>query len=143
MKLLLINIQIFRQKRQKKVKIMQKSAFYPKKMYIPQMLEPIRAIRVIGSLVLSIGALLLLFWKIATFAIATGMSRYANFTGKMAKKFFSQDQALIGLLQTAESLTPWLLIAGISISCIGILVIAFPKQAVQIMCALRILRRGH
>jgi hypothetical protein len=107
------------------------------------MLEPTRAVRVIGSLVFSIGALLLLFWKIATFAIATGMSRYANFSGKMARKFFSQDQALIGLLQSAETLTPWLLAVGILISCIGVLIIAFPKQAMQILCALHILRRGR
>jgi ABC-type phosphate/phosphonate transport system permease subunit len=107
------------------------------------MLEPIRAIRVIGSLVLFIGAIFLLVWKIAAFAVSTGMSRYANFTGKLAKKFFSQDQSLVALLQTAETLIPWLLLAGILVSCIGILIIAFPKQAMQILCAMHILRRGR
>ncbi|MDR0517337.1 MAG: hypothetical protein LBH25_09885 [Fibromonadaceae bacterium] len=105
------------------------------------MLEPIRTIRLIGSLVLFMGAVFLFFWKIAVLVISVGMSRYSNFSGKLAKKLFSQDQALIGLLQAGETFAPCLLFIGIFISCIGILIIAFPKQAMQIMCAFRVLRQ--
>jgi hypothetical protein len=105
------------------------------------MLEPIRTARVLGSLVLLQGAFVLLFWKVMDVAIATGMARYASFSGKMAKKFFSQDKALIKLLQTGEAFLAPLLALGIIISILGILMIAFPKQTVQILIALKILRK--
>jgi len=106
------------------------------------MLEPIRTARVLGSLVLAQGAFFLLFWKTLAAAIATGMARYADFSGRMAKKFFSQDKALLKLLEAGETYLTPILILGLIVSFIGILMLAFPKQTVQILIALRILRKG-
>jgi hypothetical protein len=106
------------------------------------MLEPVRTARVLGSLVLIQGAFFLLFWKIFSITISIGAARYASFSGKMAKAFFFQDKALIKLLQTGEAFLTPLLVLGIAISLLGILIIAFPKQTVQILVALRVLKRG-
>jgi hypothetical protein len=104
-------------------------------------LEPIRTARVIGALVLLQGMVFLLFWKIFGWAIAVGIGRYSNFSGKMAKAFFSQDKALIQLLQTGSSYLPILLVLGSIVSVCGILMLAFPKQTVQILIALRVFKR--
>ncbi len=106
------------------------------------MLEPIRTVRVIGSLVLLQGMVFLSLWKILGWAVAIGIGRYSSFSGKMAKSFFSQDKALVQLLQTGTSYLPILLALGITISVCGILMLAFPKQATQILIALRILKRS-
>jgi len=107
-----------------------------------KMLEPIRAVRVMGSLVLLQGIVFLSLWKILGWAIAVGIGRYSSFSGKMAKSFFSQDRALAQLLQTGTDYLPILLTLGIIISACGILMLAFPKQATQILIALRILKRS-
>jgi len=109
--------------------------------YIPNMLDPIRTARVLGSLIVVQGVVLLAFWKILGTVIATATARYANFSGKMAKAFFSQDKALINLLQTGESYLIILLVLGLLISFLGIIMIALPKQTMQILLALRILSR--
>jgi len=105
------------------------------------MLEPIRTARVIGSLVLLQGVVFLSFWKLASWAFAIGIQRYSSFTGKMAKSFFSSDHSLLQLLQTGTNYLPILLTLGIIISVCGILMLAFPKQATQILIALRILKK--
>ena len=105
------------------------------------MLEPIRTVRVIGSLVFLQGIVFISFWKILGWAIAIGTGRYSSFSGKMAKSFFSQDRALVQLLQTGTSYLPILLTLGIIVSVCGILMLAFPKQATQILIALRILKK--
>jgi len=74
-------------------------------------------------------------------AIAIGTGRYSSFSGKMAKSFFSQDRALVQLLQTGTNYLPILLTLGIIISVCGILMLAFPKQTTQILIALRILKK--
>jgi len=107
-----------------------------------QMLDPTRTSRVIGTLVFIQGIVFLSFWKILGLAIAIGTQRYSSFSGKMAKSFFSQDRTLMQLLQTSSNFLPILLILGIIISICGILIIAFPKQATQILIALRILKRS-
>jgi hypothetical protein len=106
------------------------------------MLEPIRTARVIGSLVFLQGIVFLSLWKILGWAVAVGIGRYSSFSGKMAKSFFSQDKALVQLLQTGTSYLPVLLALGITISVCGILMLAFPKQTTQILIALRILKHS-
>jgi len=103
------------------------------------MLEPIRTARVLGILIVMQGAALLAFWKILEIVIVTAATRYASFTGKLAKMLFSQDKALINFIQAGETYLMPLLILGLLISLLGILMIAFPKQTVQILVALRIL----
>jgi hypothetical protein len=105
------------------------------------MLEPIRTTRVIGVLVHLQGMVFLLFWKIFGWAITVGLGRYSNFSGKMAKAFFSQDRALLQLLQTGTNYLPLLLALGSIISVCGILMLAFPKQTMQILIAFRIFKR--
>jgi hypothetical protein len=105
------------------------------------MLEPIRTTRVIGILFLLQGWVFLLFWKILGLIITVGVGRYSNFTGKMAKAFFSQDKVLMQLLQTGANYLPILLALGLIVSACGILMLAFPKQTVQILIALRIFKR--
>jgi len=111
-------------------------------LYIPQMLDSIRTSRVIGILILVQGMVFLSFWKIIGWAITIGTQRYSSFSGKMAKSFFSQDRTLIQLLQTGSNYLSILLILGIIVSICGILTLAFPKQAVQILIALRILKQS-
>lgn len=109
--------------------------------YLLNMFEPVRTVRVLGGLVFVQGASILLFWKVLAKIVAVGAGRYANFSGKMAKAFFSQDRALAQLLQTGSSFLTPLFILGLLISLLGILMIAFPKQTAQILSALRILIR--
>ncbi|GBU24524.1 hypothetical protein R83H12_01157 [Fibrobacteria bacterium R8-3-H12] len=106
------------------------------------MLDPIRTARIIGILVFLQGVVFLSFWKIMGWAIAVGTQRYSSFTGKMAKSFFSQDKALVQLLQTGTNYLPMLLALGIIASVCGILMLVFPKQAAQILVALRVLKRS-
>jgi len=104
------------------------------------MLDPIRTARVIGILVFLQGAVFLLFRKIMGWAISVGIERYSSFTGKMAKSLFSQDKALVQLLQTCSNYLPILLAVGIITAACGILMIAFPKQTVKILITLRVLK---
>jgi len=106
------------------------------------MLEPKRTARVIGILVLLQGVVFLSFWKLANWALAIGIQRYSSFTGKMAKAFFSQDKTLLQMLQTGTTYLQILFTIGITASVCGILMIAFPKLAVQILIALRVLKRS-
>jgi len=106
------------------------------------MLDPKRTARVIGILVFLQGAIFLLFWKIAGWALAIGIDRYSNFTGKMAKSFFSQDKTLVQLLHIGINYLPILFTLGITASVCGILMIAFPKLAAHILVALRVLKRS-
>jgi len=103
------------------------------------MLEPARIARVLGGLIFAQGFVLIAFWKIFGIVIATASVRYSNFSGRMAKAFFSQDKALINLLQTCEAFLTPLFISGLLVSFLGIIMIAFPKQTVQILIAFRIL----
>jgi len=106
------------------------------------MLDSTRTSRVIGTLILLQGIVFLSFWKILGWAITIATHRYSSFSGKMAKSFFSQDKALMHLLQTGSNYLSVLLILGIIVSICGILILAFPKQATQILLALRILKRS-
>jgi hypothetical protein len=60
----------------------------------------------------------------------------------MAKAFFSSDHSLLELLLTGTNYLPIPLALGITASVCGILIIAFPKQAVQVLVALRVLKRA-
>jgi len=104
------------------------------------MLDPIRTARVIGILVFLQGTIFLLFRKIMGWAIAIGMERYSSFTGKMAKSFFAQDKTLVNMLQTGANYLHILLALGCIASVLGILIIAFPKQAAKILVAFKILK---
>jgi len=106
------------------------------------MLEPKRTARVIGILVLLQGAVFLSFWKLASWALAIGIQRYSSFTGKMAKAFFSSDHSLLELMLKGTSYLSILFAIGITASVCGILIIAFPKLAVQVLVALRVLKRA-
>jgi len=104
------------------------------------MLDSKRTARVLGSLIIAQGAVLIVFWRILAMIIATATERYSNFTGKMAKSLFTQDRALAELLKTGSSFLTPLLVAGIIIIVLGILMLVFPKRTVQILTFLRILR---
>jgi uncharacterized membrane protein HdeD (DUF308 family) len=108
--------------------------------YFPQMLDPKRTARVLGSLIIVQGVVLIAFWRILAMIVATATARYSNFTGKMAKSFFAQDRALAELLKTGSSFLTPLLIAGIVIIVLGILMLVFPRKTVRILTFLRILR---
>ena len=104
------------------------------------MLDPKRTARVLGSLIIAQGAVLIAFWKVLAMIVAAATARYSNFTGKMAKSFFAQDRALAELLKTGSSFLTPLLILGIIIIILGILMLAFPQRTVRILAFLRILR---
>jgi hypothetical protein len=104
------------------------------------MLDPKRTSRVLGSLIVVQGAVLIAFWRILAMVVATATARYSNFSGKMAKSFFAQDRALAELLKTGSSFLTPLLIIGIIVIILGILMLVFPQRTVRILTFLRILR---
>lgn len=103
-------------------------------------LLPVPVSRLLGLLVIFQGAVLVFFWKVLDFALATGMERYASNTGRLARMFFSDDRHLVELLQFGQDWVPCLLYLGLAVMVPGILAIAFPLQTAQLLKAIRILR---
>jgi hypothetical protein len=84
---------------------------------------------------------------IATDAIHLALARYSNFTGRIASRNFAEDKQLLAmvkdvnaLLPTAETALTILLVIGILILLVAVVCIAFPKQAVHVLVALRLLK---
>lgn len=116
-----------------------------------------RVVRVIGTLVFTIGAVVLFFAKILDFivvfadkAVQLAVVRYSNFTGQIALKNFKEDQELWNLINSinqdvlplADVLMPLLLFAAIFIMLLGVCIIAFPRYFGDLFTTLKILKRG-
>jgi len=105
-------------------------------------LTPVPVARLLGGLLLLQGAVLVLFWKILDFALVVGMERYSSTTGRLAQSLFKSDRQLVELLQFGQDWVPCVLVLGIVAIVPGILTIAFPLQSVQLLHAVRLLRRA-
>ena len=85
---------------------------------------------------------------LAQTGVDKGLARYNNFTGRFAAKNFADDRELLALLRDAKDMLPMadtlltlLFIAGILVLVIAVFGLAFPKQFVQILVALHLLKR--
>ena len=117
-------------------------------------LTPIRTVRLIGAMIAIIGMIFVLVSRvltavlaIATDAIHLALARYSNFTGRIAAKNFAEDKQLLAmvkdvnsLLPTAETALTVILVIGILVLLVAVVCIAFPKQSVHVLVALRLLK---
>lgn len=117
-------------------------------------LTPIRTVRLIGAMIAVIGMIFVLVSRvltavlaIATDAIHLALARYSNFTGRIAAKNFAEDKQLLAmvkdvnaLLPTAETALTLILVIGILVLLVAVVCIAFPKQAVHVLVAMRLLK---
>ena len=117
-------------------------------------LTPIRTVRLIGVMIAIIGMIFVLVSRvltavlaIATDAIHLALARYSNFTGRIAAKNFAEDKQLLAmvkdvnsLLPTAETALTVILVIGILVLLVAVVCIAFPKQSVHVLVALRLLK---
>ena len=117
-------------------------------------LTPIRTVRLIGAMIAIIGMIFVLVSRvltavlaIATDAIHLALARYSNFTGRIASRNFAEDKQLLAmvkdvnaLLPTAETALTIILVIGILILLVAVVCIAFPKQAVHVLVAMRLLK---
>lgn len=117
-------------------------------------LTPIRTVRLVGAMIAIIGMIFVLVSRvltavlaIATDAIHLALARYSNFTGRIASRNFAEDKQLLAmvkdvnaLLPTAETALTVLLVVGILILLVALVCIAFPKQAVHVLVAMRLLK---
>lgn len=117
-------------------------------------LTPIRTVRLVGAMIAIIGMIFVLVSRvltavlaIATDAIHLALARYSNFTGRIASRNFAEDKQLLAmvkdvnaLLPTAETALTIILVIGILILLVAVVCIAFPKQAVHVLVAMRLLK---
>ena len=117
-------------------------------------LTPIRTVRLVGAMIAIIGMILVLVSRVlsavlvvATDAIHLALARYSNFTGRIASRNFAEDKQLLAmvkdvnsLLPTAETALTVILVVGILILLVAVVCIAFPKQSVHVLVALRLLK---
>jgi len=116
-----------------------------------------RVVRVIGTLVFTIGAVVLFFAKILDFivvfadkAVQLAVVRYSNFTGKLALQSFKEDQELWNIINSvnqnvlpiAEVLMPLLFFLAIFIMLIGVCIVSFPRYFADLFTTLKVLKRG-
>ncbi len=117
-------------------------------------LTPIRTVRLVGAMIAIIDMIFVLVSRvltavlaIATDAIHLALARYSNFTGRIASRNFAEDKQLLAmvkdvnaLLPTAETALTIILVIGILILLVAVVCIAFPKQAVHVLVAMRLLK---
>ena len=117
-------------------------------------LTPIRTVRLVGAMIAIIGMIFVLVSRVlsavlevATDAIHLALARYSNFTGRIASRNFAEDKQLLAmvkdvnaLLPTAETALTVILVVGILVLLVAVVFIAFPKQSVHVLVALRLLK---
>lgn len=117
-------------------------------------LTPIRTVRLVGAMIAIVGMIFVLVSRVltavlevATDAIHLALARYSNFTGRIASRNFAEDKQLLAmvkdvnaLLPTAETALTVLLVVGILVLLVALVCLAFPKQAVHVFVALRLLK---
>lgn len=117
-------------------------------------LTPARTGRAIASVIALLGMLMLLIQRVlsavlvmAKEGVGLGLTRYNNFTGRFAAQNFAEDKKLLHLLKdvqdllpTAESALTVLLVFSIIFLAVALIGLAFPKQFVHILVALKILK---
>lgn len=122
----------------------------------PVGLAPVRTARVIASLLTLMGMVLLLMQRVlaavltmANEAVAMGFARYSNFTGRMALQNFPEDRQLFKLLKDVQEILPMaetaltvLLLVSVVFLLVALAGLAFPRQFVHVLVALKWLKWG-
>lgn len=117
-------------------------------------LTPIRTARTISVLIAIIGMLILLVSRVlmavvsmANEAIQLALARYSNFTGRIAARNFAEDRQLLKMLKdvnalmpTAETALTIMFIVSIVVLIVALFGLAFPKQFLHVLVALKILK---
>ena len=117
-------------------------------------LTPVRTGRLLASQFALVGMVFLFIERalsailvMAADAVKLGLARYNNFTGRFASQNFAEDKQLLGLLKevqrilpTAETALTVFMVVSILFLVVAILGLAFPKQFVHILVALKLLK---
>lgn len=103
-------------------------------------LAPLPVARLVGTLLLVQGMVIAAFWKVLHYAVGVGLERYTGSTGRLARSLFRKDREIMELLNFAGDLLPILFVLALLVMLAGILVLAFPQQALQIMRAFRLIQ---
>lgn len=124
------------------------------KIHIRYGLTPVRTGRTVASVIALMGMLMLFIQRVLTAvlkmaneAIALGLARYNNFTGRFASQNFVEDKKLLGLLKEVQEILPdaetalsVLLTFSVVFLALALIGLAFPKQFVHVLVALKILK---
>lgn len=124
------------------------------KIHIRYGLTPVRTGRTVASVIALMGMLMLFIQRVLTAvlkmaneAIALGLARYNNFTGRFASQNFVEDKKLLGLLKEVQEILPdaetalsVLLAFSVVFLALALIGLAFPKQFVHVLVALKILK---
>lgn len=117
-------------------------------------LTPIRTARLISAMIAIIGMILVFVSRLlmavvmmASNAVHLALARYSNFTGRFASRNFDEDKQLLAMLKDVEPLLPTadtvltvVFILGIVVLLVALAGLAFPKQFVHILVALKLLK---
>lgn len=124
------------------------------KIHIRYGLTPVRTGRTVASVIALMGMLMLFIQRVLTAvlemaneAIALGLARYNNFTGRFASQNFVEDKKLLGLLKEVQEILPdaetalsVLLTFSVVFLALALIGLAFPKQFVHVLVVLKILK---
>lgn len=119
-----------------------------------QGLTPVRTGRLLSSLLALVGMVFLFIERalsailvMAADAVKLGLARYNNFTGRFASQNFAEDKQLLTLLKEVQRILPSaetaltvFMVVSILFLVVAILGLAFPKQFVHILVALKLLK---
>lgn len=117
-------------------------------------LTPIRTARlvaamtaVIGMILVFVSRLLLAVVAMASSTVELALTRYSNFTGRFASRNFEEDKQLLAILKEVEPLLPTadtvltiVFVLGIVVLLVALAGLAFPKQFVHVLVALKLLK---
>lgn len=117
-------------------------------------LTPIRTARLVSAMIALIGMILVFVSRLlmavvamASNAVHLALARYSNFTGRFASRNFAEDKQLLGMLKdvepllpTADSILTVVFVLGIIVLLVALAGLAFPKQFVHILVALKLLK---
>ena len=117
-------------------------------------LTAVRTGRLLASLMALVGMVFMFIERalsailvMAADAVKLGLARYNNFTGRFAAQNFSEDKQLLTLLKDVQAILPpaetaltVFMVVSILFLVVAILGLAFPKQFVHILVALKLLK---
>jgi len=117
-------------------------------------LTPVRTGRAIATVVALMGMLMLFIQRVlaavlvmANDAVALGLARYNNFTGRFASENFAEDKQLLNLLKEVQDILPLadsalvvLLVLSIVLLAFALFGLALPKPFIHVLVALKILK---
>lgn len=117
-------------------------------------LTPIRTARLISAMIAVIGMILVFISRMlmavvamASSTVELALTRYSNFTGRFASRNFEEDKQLLAILKEVEPVLPTadtfltiMFVVGILVLLVALAGLAFPKQFVHVLVALKLLK---